>query len=199
LLFDGKTLDGWRVFKQKDAKGWTVKDGAIYLEKPGSGDLITADKFGDFELSVDWKFDTSNRDNNSGVIYRVGEQGAQTWVTGPEMQVMLEAPKARLGKGSGGALYDVYAPKENALKPGDQWNTFKVVARGKHLEQWVNGTKVVETDIGSADWNQRIAKSKWKDNKDFASLPSGHIALQDHGARIAFRNVKVRVLEGGKE
>src|SRR5262245_44785401 len=132
LLFDGKTLDGWRVFKRKDAKGWTVKDGAIYLEKPGSGDLITADKFGDFEQSVDWKFDTTNRDNNSGIIYRVGEQGAQTWVTGPEMQVMLEPPKARLGKSSGGALYDVYAPKENALKPGDQWNTFKVLARGKH-------------------------------------------------------------------
>jgi hypothetical protein len=195
LLFDGKSLDGWRVFKRKDTKGWTVKDGAIFLEKPGSGDLLTDAQYGNFEFSVDWKFaDGKIRGNNSGIIYRAGEQGAETWVTGPEMQVMNEPPDAKLNKNSGGALYDLYAPKTNALKPGSEWNTFKIVANGKHLEQWVNGVKVVDADIGSPDWNKRIAKSKWKNNAQFASLPSGHIALQDHGAQIAFRNVKLKVL-----
>src|SRR5262249_19602297 len=136
----------------------------------------------------------ANRDNNSGIIYRVGEQGGQSWETGPEMQVMTEDPKARLDKSSGGSLYDLYAPSANALKPAGQWNTFKVVANGKHLGQWVNGVKVVDCEVGSEDWNGRIARSKWKDYKLFASLPAGHIALQDHGARISFRNIKIRVL-----
>jgi hypothetical protein len=194
LLFDGKTLDGWRVFKRKDTSGWAIKDGTIYLEKPGSGDLMTEKQFGDFEFSVDWKFETGD---NSGIIYRVGEQGNETWRTGPEMQVMPNDPKQKkLGKNDSGALYDMYAPKVNALKPRAEWNTFKVVANGKHLEQWVNGVKVVECDIGSDDWNERLAKSKWKDVKTFASLPAGHIALQDHGGKIAFRNVKIRTLSG---
>jgi hypothetical protein len=191
LLFDGKTLDGWRVFKKKGTRGWAVKDGAIYLEKPGSGDLMTEAQYGNFVFSVDWKFESGN---NSGIIYRVGEQGAETWITGPEMQVLTEYPKAKFTKNSGGALYDMYAPKVSALKPRDQWNTFKIVANGKHLEQWVNGVKVVDCDIGSDDWNARLARSKWKNNKLFASLPSGHIALQDHEARIFFRNVKIKVL-----
>jgi hypothetical protein len=191
LLFDGKTLDGWRVFKKKGTQGWTVKDGAIFMEKPGSGDLMTEAQYGNFVFSVDWKIESGN---NSGIIYRVGEQGAETWVTGPEMQVLTDNPKAKFTKNSSGALYDMYAPKVSAQKPRDQWNTFKIVANGKHLEQWVNGTQVVDCDIGSADWNARLAKSKWKDNPQFASLPSGHIALQDHGAKIMFRNVKIKVL-----
>ncbi len=199
LLFDGKTLDGWHVFKRKGTDGWTVKDGAIYLEKPGSGDLMTDAKYANFEFSVDWKFDKPGAGNNSGIIYRTSGQGGQTWETGPEMQVMTAGPKAKLGKNSGGALYDLYAPSLHRLKPADQWNTFKVVANGKHLEQWVNGAKVVDCEIGSEDWNGRIARSKWKDYKQFAQLPAGHIALQDHGARIAFRNVKIRVLPAAEK
>jgi 3-keto-disaccharide hydrolase len=191
LLFDGKTLHGWRVYKKKDTNGWTVKEGAICLEKPGSHDLMTEAKYGNFIFSVDWKFE---KGDNSGIIYRLSEQEAEPWMTGPEMQVLNEGPKSKLTKNSSGALYDVYAPKKNALKPRGKWNTFKIVANGKHIEQWVNGEKVVDTDIDSEDWNQRIAKSKWKNNKHFASLPSGHISLQDHGANICFRNIKIKVL-----
>lgn len=191
LLFDGKTLDGWRVFKKKDTAGWTVKDGTIYLEKQGSGDLMTVEKYGNFELVVDWKFESGN---NSGIIYRVSEDGGQTYSSGPEMQVMTHKPTDKLGKNSAGSLYDVYAPTSNPLKPAEEWNTFKIVANGKHIEHWVNGVKVVDCEMGSDDWNQRVAASKWKAEKLFASQPSGHIALQDHGAKLAFRNIKIRVL-----
>ncbi len=196
LLFDGKTLDGWRVYKRQDTRGWTVKDGTIYLEKPGSGDLMTREKYGNFELLVDWKIETGN---NSGIIYRVCEEGGQTYESGPEMQVMKQKAGDKLGKNSGGSLYDVYAPSANPFRPGDQWNTFKIVANGKHLEQWVNGVKVVECDIGSDDWKERVAKSKWKNVKLYASQPAGHIALQDHGSKIAFRNLKIRVLPASTE
>ena len=192
LLFDGKTLKGWRRYNNKDAAGWTVKDSAIYLEKSGSGDLMTAEKYGDFELSVDWKFE---KGNNSGVLYRVIEEKGPPYNSGPEMQVMTHKAKEKLGKNSAGSLYDMYAPTSNTLKQADEWNTFKVVARGKHLEHWVNGVKVVECDIGSEDWNKRYAASKWKKLKQYAAAPRGHISLQDHGAKILFRNIKLRVLD----
>jgi hypothetical protein len=192
LLFDGKTLTGWRRYNKKDDAGWTVKDGAIYLEKSGTGDLMTAEKYGDFELSVDWKFE---KGNNSGVLYRVIEEKGPPYNTGPEMQVMTHKPKAKLGKNDAGSLYDMYAPTSNSLKPAEEWNTFKVVARGKHLEHWVNGVKVVECDIGSEDWNKRYAASKWKTLKQYAAADRGHISLQDHGAKILFRNIKIHVLD----
>ncbi len=192
LLFDGKTLKGWRVYGRKGTKGWEVKDGAMFLKGRG-GDLMTVDKFGDFEFMIDWKF---VKGNNSGIIYRVKEvAGKPSYITGPEMQVMSQSPKQKLGKNSGGSLYDMYAPSTNAFKGEDGWTTYKVVCRGNHIEQWVNGVKVVDCEIGSKEWNERYAKSKWKNNKLFASQPNGHIALQDHGGSILFRNAKVRQLD----
>jgi len=89
----------------------------------------------------------------------------------------------------------MYAPTANAMKPADQWNTFKIVANGKHIEHWMNGVKVVDCEIGSDDWNQRLATSKWKNEKLFVSQPTGHIALQDHGGKMLFRNIKIKVLD----
>lgn len=190
LLFDGKSLDAWRRFKKQDTAGWSVKDGAIYLDKPGSGDLMTRDKFANFEFSVDFKFESGN---NSGIIYRCTEEGGTTYTSGPEMQVANHKPTDKLGKNSGGALYDMYAPSRNPYT-GSDWVTFKIVCKGPHIEHWVNGVKVVDCDIGSPDWNEKLASSKWKNNKLFAAAPAGHIALQDHGGKVLFRNVKIRVL-----
>lgn len=192
LLFDGKSTAGWRVYKKQDAGNWIAKDGALYLEKPGSGDLITAEKYGDFELTLDWKFETGN---NSGVIYRALETNGPSYMTGPELQVMPQKASDKLGKNSGGSLYDMYAPSENAFQDGQEWVTYKVVAKGKHIEHWVNGKQVVSVDIGSDDWNSRYNGSKWAKAKDFAAASEGHICLQDHGAKIMFRNVKIRALK----
>lgn len=188
LLFDGKTTDGWRLYKGKDAGKWSVRDGALV---GGGDDLITKDQFGDFELAVDWKFE---KGNNSGIIYRCDESKGASWQTGPEMQVMPDKPGSKPGRTSGGSLYDLFPAKENALKPADQWNTFKIVCIGKHIEQWVNGVKVVDVEIGSEEWNKALASSKWKSNLTFATLPKGHIALQDHGGVCLFRNIKIREL-----
>jgi hypothetical protein len=154
---------------------------------------MTEQQYGDFEFSIDWKFE---KGNNSGIIYRVVEAKGPSHNSGPEMQVMTHRPKDKLGKNSGGSLYDMYAPTSNPFKPAGEWNTFKIVARGKHIEHWVNGVKVVECDIGSDDWNKRYAVSKWKKLKQFAAAEKGHIALQDHGGRLYFRNIKIRVLDG---
>src|SRR4051794_12881008 len=121
LLFDGKSLDQWRCYNKQDAAGWGVKDGSIVLEKPGSGDLMTRDKFGDFEFSVDWKFDNDNKSNNSGIIYRVGETKGPAWRTGPEMQIMPDTGK-QPGLHDAGSFYDLIAPTTNAMKPATEWN-----------------------------------------------------------------------------
>ena len=188
LLFDGKTTDGWRLYKGKDAGKWTVENGILVS---GGGDLMTKDKYANFIVSVDWKF---TKGNNSGIIFRVAELGGASWNTGPEMQVMTHGPKDKPGKTGGGSLYDIFAPSTNALKPASDWNTFKILLNGNHIEQYVNGVKVVETDIGSDEWNKAIEKSKWKGSKLFASQPTGHIALQDHGGQCLFRNIKIKVL-----
>ena len=195
LLFDGKTLDGWRCYKKKDTGNWKVQDGCIYLGGPGGGDLMTAEKYGDFEFSIDWKFEQGN---NSGIIYRVTEEAnGPTYVSGPEMQVMHHKPDAKLGNKSGGSLYDMYAPTQNPFT-GVLWTAYKLGCHGKKIEQWVNGVKVVDVEVGSDDWNAKYAASKWKSQKLFASQDTGHIALQDHGAKIFFRNAKIRVIEKDK-
>jgi hypothetical protein len=195
LLFDGKSLDQWRVYNKDATAGWGVRDGSIVLEKTGSGDLMTRDKFGDFEFSLDWKFDNDNKNNNSGIIYRVAETKGPAWKTGPEMQIMPDTGAKQPGLHDAGSFYDLFPPTSNAMKPWTEWNRFKVVARGKHFEQYVNGTKVIDIDMGSDAWKAAMEKSKFKKVPEFASQSEGHIALQDHGAKIAFRNVKVRVLK----
>lgn len=189
LLFDGKSLDGWRVYKQKDAGNWKVKDGLLIS---GDKDLITREQYANFELQIDWKFD---KGSNSGILYRVGEEGEHSYQTGPEMQIMTHPPNTKINKNGGGAIFDLLAPTENAFKPAKEWNTFKIVANGKHVEHWVNGVKVVACDIGSDEWNKAVANSKWKNEKLYAARTAGHIALQDyHGHKIHFRNIKIRVL-----
>ena len=190
LLFDGKSLDGWRVYGKKDATGWEVKDGAIYIGK-GAGDLMTAEKYANFELLIDFKFEAGN---NSGLIYRVLETKEPSYMSGPEMQVMHHKSGDKLGKNSGGSLYDLYAPSENPFKGADVWTTYKLVCDGNKIQHYVNGVKVVDVEIGSADWNERMAKSKWSKAKNFATQTTGHIALQDHGSKVSFRNIKIRVL-----
>ncbi len=190
LLFDGKSLDGWRVYNKKDATGWEVKDGAIYIGK-GAGDLMTSEKYANFELLIDFKFEAGN---NSGLIYRALETKEPSYMSGPEMQVMHHKSGEKLGKNSGGSLYDLYAPTKNPFKGADVWTTYKLVCNGNKIQHFVNGVKVVDVEIGSADWNERMAKSKWSKAKNFATQSTGHIALQDHGSKVSFRNVKIKLL-----
>ncbi len=191
-LFDGKALTGWRIYNGKGTGSWIAKDGTIYLEKPGSGDLMTEAKYGDFELSLEWKFEEGN---NSGIVYRVQETKGPSYETGPEMQVTPQKPADKLGKNAGGSLYDMYAPTANAFEAGREWTEYRIVCKGNHIEHYVNGKKVVDCDIGSDDWNSRYAASKWKDKKEFAAAKTGHIALQDHGGKVLYRNVKIRELK----
>jgi hypothetical protein len=201
LLFDGKTADAWRQYRgQTLPDRWQVKDGELILShKSGTkgGDIVTKDEFGSFELSLEWKISPRA---NSGIMYRVSEDKGAPYETGPEYQLLDNAGHAdgRDPMTSAASCYALYAPSRDVTKPVGQWNVTRIVLNGNHLEHWLNGVKVVQCDIGSADWNDHVSKSKFAGMQKFAKNPKGHIDLQDHGDDIAFRNIKIRPLGGDK-
>ncbi len=206
LLFDGKTTQGWRGYKMNEMPpGWKVIDGALVRVSGGAGgkgagggdDIITVEQFDNFELKLDWKI--VDRAGNSGIVLRASEDAVTSWHTGPEMQILDNAAyPGRSVKELAGACYDLYAPVKDASRPRGQWNAVRVVANGRHIEHWLNGVKLLEYELGGDDWNARVAKSKFRSMKHFQEPPlKGHLCLQDHTARIEFRNIKIRPLPGG--
>ena len=191
LLFDGKSLEAWRGFKAEapDA-GWRIEDGAFGPDPKASRDLLSRDQFGSFELSFDWKISPKG---NSGVMYHVTEAGGETYHSGPEYQV-LDNSRGERPLQRAGALYDLYAPTEDATKPVGEFNQSRLIVNGSKVEHWLNGKKVAAYDLSSPEFKAKVAASKFKAWPEFAASPSGHIAIQNHGDPVWYRNVKVRAL-----
>ena len=203
LLFDGKTLDGWSNFKKKTIKpGWQVKDGLLVCVDPhNAGDIVTAEKFGAFELQIDFKMASGA---NSGIIYHVTEEGGAVWATGPEIQ--LEDNANAKDPQKCGWLYALYQPPIDpktgktldTTKPAGEWNHIRVVISPDGCLHEMNSTKYVEYVMGSEDFNNRVKKSKFGAMPKFAKSGNGFIALQgDHG-EVTFKNIKIRALEAKK-
>jgi hypothetical protein len=190
-LFDGKTTAGWRGYHQKTMPGgWQAVNGALTRVSQG-GDIITNDQFGDFELELEWQI---SEGGNSGIMYRVSEEGDEAYYTGPEYQVLDNGRHAD-GKNpltSAASDYGLYAPVKDVTRPVGEWNAARIVVKGNHVEHWLNSVKVVEYELGSADWQQRVDGSKFKEWPNYGRIPKGHIALQDHGSRVAYRNIRIR-------
>lgn len=195
VLFDGKSLDHFRGYKSEEiGKGWKIVDSTLMFDGSGGGDIITKEKYSDFELTFDWKVAEGA---NSGVMYRVTTGDGAPYFSGPEYQI-LDDDKHRDGGNpltSAGSLYGLYTADDKELKPVGQWNQAKIVHRGNQVEHWLNGRKVVSAEIGSDDWKQRVGSSKFKDWKKFAASQSGHIAFQDHGDQVWFRNITLKSLK----
>lgn len=192
LLFDGRTTDGWRGFKAPAPDpGWTVKDGTLGPDPKTSKDIITKETFGDFELAFDWRISPKG---NSGVMFRVVEEGDQTYFSGPEYQV-LDNSRGEPPLERAGALYGLYAPARDVTRPVGEFNHSRIVLRGGKGEHWLNGVKVVEYDLDSPEFRAKVAGTKFRAWPQFASSRTGHIALQNHGDEVAYRNIKIRPLK----
>jgi 3-keto-disaccharide hydrolase len=193
-LFDGKTTAGWRGYKTQDVPaGWAVVDGVLVKEGK-STDLVTKDQYGDFELEFDWKL---AQGGNAGVFYRGTEEYEHIYWSAPEYQLLDDAAHAD-GKNrltAAGSAYALYPPPAGVVKPAGEWNSSRIVARGAHVEHWLNGKKVVEYELQSADWKARVAASKFAQYPNYGLAASGLIGLQgDHPGALAIRNIRIREL-----
>ena len=206
LLWDGKTTTGWRGHRlaKFPEKGWEIKDGILSVqaaaggESSNGGDIITTEKYGDFELEVDYMI---TEGANSGIKYFVDPElnkGTGSAI-GCEFQILDndKHPDAKLGvKGNrtNACLYDLIPPTNVRFNGVGVWNRARIVVKRNHVEHWLNNQKVVEYERGTQMWRALVAYSKYKDWPNYGEYKTGHILLQDHGNRVSFRNIKLRKL-----
>jgi hypothetical protein len=189
-LFDGKSLEGWSSASGgAPAAGWKVEDGCIH-RSAGGGDLLSVGKFTDFELEFEWKISAGG---NSGVKYRL-RKTALAWV-GPEYQVLDDArhSNGKVADTTAASLYEVVpAARDKLLRPAGEWNSSRIVARGKVLEHWLNGKLAMRADTATAEWRALKQDSKFARVEGFAEPAAGPILLQDHGDEVWFRAIRIR-------
>ena len=180
------------MYKTQNAPtGWRVVDGT--LTKNGSvDDIVSRDQYGNFELALDWKL---SQGGNAGVFYHGAEEYDHIYWSAPEYQLLDDVKgadnKTRLT--CAGAAYALYPSPAGHLKPVGEWNQTRIVAKGPHVEHWLNGVKLVEYELGSPDWEAKVKASKFKDWPNYGRAKRGHIALQgDHEGSLAFRNIRIR-------
>jgi hypothetical protein len=195
LLFEGRTMDAWRGYKQQAVPdGWKVVDGTITKET-ATGDIITRDQFGDFELELEWRL---SEEGNSGIFYRGTEEYDHVYWSAPEYQLLDDAtaPNGESRLTSAGADYGLYPSPAGILKPANEWNAARIVVRGSHVEHWMNGQKLLEYELGSPDWEEKVRGSKFAVWPNYGKARQGHIAIQgDHEGRLSLRNIRIRVPE----
>ena len=188
------TMSAWRGYREaKMPAGWTVTDGVL-SKTVSSNDLVTRDEYGDFELEFDWKLHPGG---NAGVFYRGSEEAQKIYYTAPEYQLLDDArhPDGKSRLTSAGSDYALYPAPAGVVKPADEWNSSRIVAKGTHVEHWLNGQKLLEYDVGSPDWETRLKASKFATWAKYGRLPKGHIGIQgDHEGELSIRNMRIRPL-----
>ena len=205
VLFDGTSFDGWKAYNGGAVPDvWKLENGAMVFYPPEvkaigvNYNLVTEEAYGDFVLSLEWQI---SEGGNSGVFWGVAElpEFAEPYETGPEIQVLDNGghPDAKAGTThQAGALYDMVAPSEDVTLPPGEWNTMEITVdysneRGQVV---LNGTRIVEFPLGNDQWDAMVAKSKFNGWKGFGAYPTGKIGLQDHGDKVAYRNIKIKQL-----
>lgn len=200
LLWDGKTAEGWRSIRAEGwpEKGWKMENGELRIEaKSGAGDLITKEKFSDFELKLDFKMSPKA---NSGIKLFIKSDPGQVKLAalGPEFQILDDErhPDANNGKDGNrkvGSLYDLIpAPADKKVMAMGSWNQAHIISKGRKVTFRLNGEVTAEFERGSAEWHKMVAGSKYKKHKGFGETEAGHILLQDHYDLVFYRNIKIK-------
>ena len=200
-LFDGKSLDGWHAFNKSGVvKNWTIDDGALVCLGAAigdtGGDIVTDSEYENFEFSWDWKID---KGGNSGVMYHVVESPRYKapWETGPEYQMIDDdgyVDKLEDWQKTGVDYAMNLTNDKKKVMPVGEWNSSKILYNEGHVEHWLNGEMVVEFQAGDEKWLKNKTEGKWKDYPDYGSVKKGRIALQDHGQKAFFKNIKIKEL-----
>ncbi|MDT0675591.1 3-keto-disaccharide hydrolase [Autumnicola musiva] len=208
MLWDGETTSGWRGARLDEfpEQGWEIEDGNLVVlasggeESAAGGDIVTKEVYGDFELKADFKI---TEGANSGIKYYVDtdiNKGPGSSI-GLEYQILDDErhPDAKLGNHEGSrtvaSLYDlIEASPDKPINPVGEWNTARIVSKDNHVEHWLNGVKVLEYERKSENYRKLVSESKYDKWPNFGEAEEGHILLQDHGNRVAFRNIKIKSL-----
>lgn len=198
LLFDGTSADQWRNYKSdKLSDAWRVVDGELVRSGGSAGDIVTKEQYKYFELLLEYKI---SEGGNSGLMFHVTEDNPAPWQSGPEIQIQDNV--AGRDPQKSGWLYQLYQPVTppwiNAVesldktRPVGEWNQLYLKIAPNQCEVSMNGAVYYNFQLGSNDWNRRVAKSKFANMEGFGKAGKGHICLQDHGDLVSFRNIKVR-------
>ena len=201
LLFDGKNISKWRgQSSDKFPNGWLIDHGILSLDNKEADALMTREKYSNFDLVFDFNLTPSS---NSGIKYFVGElkdkRNGSITINGPEYQIIddynhPEVKNHQHDEGATAAAYLIYAAQNKKLNPAGQWNQGRIVAKGNHIEHWLNGIKVVSYERGSKDYVDKIALTKFKDYYGYGEATTGHILITSHADKVYFRNIKIRRL-----
>lgn len=193
VLFDGTSLEHFRGFKKQSMPpAWRIEDGTLTLRGSG-GDIITREQYDDFEFELQWRVTEAG---NSGIFFNVTEDRDHVWETGPEMQVLDDERHHDGGNPltSAGANYALHAPARDVVRPAGEWNTARILVCGDDVTYWLNGIEIVSYTLHSAEWKALVAGSKFDAMPEYGRRDAGHIALQDHGDVVSFRNIRIRDL-----
>jgi type 1 glutamine amidotransferase len=174
LLFDGTSMDNWKLRNDDGAKSWSVQNGMLVNVPEGHGnDLISNDQFRDFVIRYEYMVPTNA---NSGLYLR-GRY---------EIQILEDSAKKKPQLGGNGAIYQVAAPSDFVSRPAGQWQSAQATIQGNRISVILNGVKIHEdVEVNKA------TGSELDQNLD----QPGPIMLQgDHGA-VAFRNIRIKPLK----
>jgi len=181
-LCNGRDLTGWVLVGQGE---WNARDGEIVCAGKGGGWLRTARVYQNFVLRLEYNIAPRG---NSGIFVRAPEQGRSSQL-GFEVQILDDAGKPPNNR-STGSLYEVAAPSKNRSRPAGEWNQVEILCHGTRVAVTLNGEKIVDIQTDDPALNARLDD----DHKANRRHTRGYIGLQDHGAPIRFRNIRLRTL-----
>ena len=201
-LFNGKDFTGWVYGRRangtenRSGKGYQIENGVIFSTKEDGGNLYTEKEYADFVFRFDFKL-TENANNGIGI--RAPLEGDAAYV-GIEIQVLDDGGSSYTKLQPyqyHGSIYGMVAPKRGFQKPVGEWNTEEITARGRRISVKLNGTTIVDADLDGVKDVETLKShrdlSKPEGSRGIANT-KGHIGLLGHGARVEFRNLRIKEL-----
>jgi hypothetical protein len=185
-IFNGKDLHGWQLIN-RNGRGYGVKDGIVFCEHGGGGNLFTEKEYENFVLRFEFRLEPGS---NNGIGIRSPFEGDAAYM-GMEIQV-LDDTTQKYGPlqpwQHHGAIYNIVAPKVGFQKPVGEWNQEEITADGRHIKVILNGHTIVIANLDD------VASAETFEHHPGMLRPRGHIGFLGHDDYVEFRNLRIKEL-----